>query len=301
MRSLMAIIISNHFRITKSKMRFYNDSIRLEQGTFEHQKEAEISNYFDEFKLENFSGRRVYIINDENSDRKDTLFYFHGGGYLNPITKYHWKFLRKIAKKLDLRIIVPIYERVPERTYKDEFPILEKVYLNFKGNNKNFFGGDSAGGGMAVGLCYWLNEKKIELPNDLFLFSPWLDVEMSNPEIEKVKPHAQMLGYGGLNTIGLMWADGNLRDKYCSPLHGDLEILPPVYIYTGTYDVLYPDTEKFVKLMNEKGKRISFRVYPKMEHVFIVYPFLREGRKAFKDLSTDYNNLHVQHSINSTK
>ena len=291
MRSLMAIIIANYFKLTKSKMRFYNDSIRLEQGTFEHQKEAEISDYIDEYKLENYAGRRVYILNDINSEKKDTLFYFHGGGYLNPITKYHWKFLRKIAKKLDLRIIVPIYERVPERTYKDEFPLMENIYVYYKGSNKNFFGGDSAGGGMAVGLCYWLSDKGIALPDDLFLFSPWLDVEMSNPEIEEVKPHAQMLGYGGLNTIGRIWSDGNLRDKHCSPLYGELENLPPIFIYTGTYDVLYPDMKKFVALLNEKGKQNTFRVYPKMEHVFVVYPLLKEGKRAFKDLTNDYKAL----------
>ena len=54
---------------------------------------------------------------------------------------------------------------------------------------------------------------------------------------------------------------------------------------------MYPDMEKFVKLMNEKGKQITFRVYPKMEHVFIVYPLLREERKAFKDLTKDYGSL----------
>jgi len=285
----MSHVITTYFRITKSKERFAVDSKRLEEGTYTHKPEAPISRCFKDYKEEKVGDRTVYIINDKGDGSQDILFYFHGGGYLYPIVKFHWKFLKKIAKKMDAKLIVPIYGRVPESNYKVEFPIMVEVFKKYRTkNHKNFFGGDSAGGGMALGLCYWLKDNGLELPDSLFLFSPWMDVGMDNPEIEEIKPKVTMLGYNGLNTIGLMWSCNNLKDKYCSPNYGNLQDLPPIFIYTGTYDILYPDMKVFKKKMEENGKKLVFRVYPKMEHVFIAYPLLREGNNAFKDLHKDW-------------
>ena len=97
-----------------------------------------------------------------------------------------------------------------------------------------------------------------------------------------------MLGFTGLTIIADIWTDNDMKNRYCSPLNGDVSILPPVYLYTGTYDILYPDMKRFNKLLQEKNKPITFRVYPKMEHVFIVYPHLKEGAKAFEDLKKDW-------------
>ena len=289
MTSFFSHIIRAYFILSRSKKRFEIDSKRLMNGTFTHKKEDPIEEYIQNFKLENFNERRVYIINDKGDDSQNTLFYFHGGGYLNPICKHHWRFLAKIAKEMNARIVVPIYNRVPESSYKVEFPIMEEIFKKYQSrNHKNFFGGDSAGGGMAVGLCYFLNEHQVRLPNALYLFSPWLDVEMKNPEIEEVGKKAKMLGFTGLTIIGDIWTDNDMKNRYCSPLNGDVNILPPVYLYTGTYDILYPDMKRFNKLLQEKNKPITFRVYPKMEHVFIVYPHLKEGAKAFKDLKKDW-------------
>lgn len=285
----MSHVITAYFRITKSKERFKVDSIRLANGTFTHKKEDPISKYFKSYKEEKVSDRRIYLINDKGDDFQETFFYFHGGGYLNPISKFHWKLLGKIAKKMDARFIVPIYNRVPESNYKIEFPILGKVVEKYKSKtHKNFFGGDSAGGGMALGLCFWLKDHDLEQPDSVFLFSPWMDVSMENPEIDEIKPKVTMLGYDGLNIVGLKWSCNNLKDKYCSPNYGNLQDLPPIFLYTGTYDILYPDMKVFKKVMEEKNKKLVFRVYPKMEHVFIAYPFLREANKAFKDLFNDW-------------
>lgn len=290
MTSFFAHVIRAYFILSRSRKRFEIDSLRIMNGTFEHKEEDPIEEYVtSSFKLELYKERRVYLINDKGGDSQVTLFYYHGGGYLNPIRKHHWRFLDKIAKQMDARIIVPIYNRVPESCYKIEFPLMEEIYLKYQSkNNKNSFGGDSAGGGMAIGLCYWLKEKEIKLPDALFLFSPWVDVEMKNPEIQEVKKKATMLGFTGLTIIGDIWTDNNMKDKYCSPINGELEILPPVYLYTGTYDILYPDMKIFKQRLEEKGKQITFRVYPKMEHVFIVYPHLKEGRIALEDLKKDW-------------
>jgi len=289
MASFFSHVIRAYFILSRSKKRFEIDSTRIINGTFTHKKEDPIDDYIQNYRLETYKDRRVYIINDKENDSQETLFYFHGGGYLNPICKHHWRFLAKIVKEMGARIVVPIYNRVPESSYKNEFPIIEEIYKQYQSKtHKNFFGGDSAGGGMAVGLCYWLNDNKIKLPDALYLFSPWLDVEMKNPEIKEVGKKATMLGYSGLTIIGDIWTENNLKNKYCSPLYGDTDILPPVFLYTGTYDVLYPDMKLFKAKLENNNQSITFSVYPKMEHVFIVYPKLKEGEIAFKDFRKDW-------------
>ena len=195
MTSFFSHIIRAYFILSRSKKRFEIDSKRLMNGTFTHKKEDPIEKYIQNFKLENFNERRVYIINDKGDDSQNTLFYFHGGGYLNPICKHHWRFLAKIAKEMNARIVVPIYNRVPESSYKIEFPIMEEIFKKYQSiNHKNFFGGDSAGGGMAVGLCYFLNEHQVKLPDALYLFSPWLDVEMKIQKLKKSGRKQKCLG-----------------------------------------------------------------------------------------------------------
>lgn len=98
--------------------------------------------------------------------------------------------LKELSQTLDAKIVFPIYPKTPRNTYYTVMPKVVNVYRHFhQQNQENFFlMGDSAGGGLALGLGHALNyEAKpytLLQPKRIILLSPWLDVTMSHPEIK---------------------------------------------------------------------------------------------------------------------
>ena len=53
--------------------------------------------------------------------------------------------------------------------------------------------GDSAGGGLALGLEETLSLNNKQLPAKTILISPWLDTSMTNPKIDEIQPRDKVL------------------------------------------------------------------------------------------------------------
>lgn len=79
--------------------------------------------------------------------------------------------------------------------------------------------GDSAGGGLALGLAHALHNESVPQPKQLVLLSPWLDVTMSHPEIPKYEDADPILSSWGLKRVGELWAYSadNTNHIYVSP------------------------------------------------------------------------------------
>ena len=85
------------------------------------------------------------------------LLYFHGGGYVNGITKYHWDFSGKIAEETKCSVTLPVYPLAPEYTIT---PVYEQALCKSNPDNLIIMS-DSASGGMTLALAQYLKEKKI--------------------------------------------------------------------------------------------------------------------------------------------
>src|SRR5699024_12864707 len=90
--------------------------------------------------------------------------------------------------------------------------------------------GGSAGGGLAIGCSQWLATTELPQPKGLVVISPWLDVSLSHPEMEKYAKLDPMLRPDNLKIIGRIWAGNSELDYYkVSPIHGELTGLPKFY------------------------------------------------------------------------
>lgn len=140
--------------------------------------------------------------------------------------------------------------------------------------------GDSAGGGLALAFCQYLNEINLPQPTRLILLSPWLDVSMDTPfapEIDKVDPNLQ---YDFLKIAGQNWAgEHDAHDYRVSPIYGKLTGLPPMTVYYGTHENLLPDARLFKEKCEQAGANLDYREYENMNHDFVVYP-IPEAKQA---------------------
>ena len=74
--------------------------------------------------------------------------------------------------------------------------------------------GDSAGGGMALGLLEKMGEIGEKMPYKTILLSPWLDVTMTNPEVEEKEKVDPVLLKEALIVAGKKYAGEDGMDSY---------------------------------------------------------------------------------------
>ena len=111
--------------------------------------------------------------------------------------------------------------------------------------------GDSAGGGLSLALTEYFKAEGIRVPDELILFSPWVDVSMGNEEIKDFISRDPMIGPEEVLPAARAWAgDRDMHDPLISPLFGDLKGLRNVTVFIGTEEVLYPDVTKMFHMLD---------------------------------------------------
>ena len=238
-----------------------------------------------------FSGRKVFTIKNENNvENKKYILYFHGGSYVAEATQNHWDFLEKIVKDTGYEVIMPDYPLTPKYNYKDVYNMVEPLYKEIVekvGKDNLIIMGDSAGGGLALGLYEKLVEDNIEIPIKTILISPWLDVRLENTEIKEIEKNDNILNKEALKLAGIAYAGEDGINKYLvNPIDGNLSKLSNIKIFIGTYDILYPDC----KLLKEKADKVNGNVeikeYDKAKHIWLIDNNSEQEitQKAYKDL-----------------
>ena len=261
-----------------------------------------------------FMNRKVFVLTPKNIEKTSTIIlYFHGGSYMGEITQEHWNFLEKVINNTGATVILPDYPLTPKYNYKDVFNMVEPLYNEIvsKINLDNFMVmGDSAGGGLALAL-----EEKIvadtnalstqedseeikqdemgviydyKLPAKTILISPWLDVRLENPEINKVQKYDKQLNKDTLKLAGIAYAGSDGINSYLvNPIDGDLSKLKNITVFTGTYDILNPDVHVLEQRAKEQGITINVKEYEGASHIWMLKNDASEKDlidEAFNDL-----------------
>ena len=226
---------------------------------------------------------RTHVVSSKTEMESDSgivIFYYHGGGYVANVTDEHISGITTILKLVEEKCtaIIPEYPLAPNFTHEKIFDDVEAVYrqvVSQRGASKIVLLGDSAGGGMALILAQRLaaakkNGETVRQPDSVILLSPWLDVSMENPEVEKLSVCDPVLDLYGLKRFGALLSAGpqpiSTRDPKVSPLFGCLEDLPPVSVWTSTHDLLSPDSRELQSRFSKESIPTPFR--------FVVEKFL---------------------------
>lgn len=225
----------------------------------------------------------VFVYNKYTKGDK-LIVYFHGGAYNSGPLSFHFKYLETLHKKTKVPIILPIYPKAPKYTYKDAYNLLEKAYKEIVKLNYHeiIFMGDSAGGGLALGMTQKLKKLKQIIPNKIILFSPWLDLTMENPLIDSLESLDPMISKVGLQAMANYWANGTSLNNYLlSPTFGDLDNFPETTIFVGTHEIFLPDIRLFKEKLIKANVKTNYYEYKGLNHVFVLYP-IPEAKEALK-------------------
>ncbi len=222
---------------------------------------------------ENENGR-IFYANEKGVSRY-TVFYIHGGAYRYDFIPMHWNFLEKLVKETNALVIAPAYRLAPFATYKEAFELIVPVYKKYCEDHpekKIMMMGDSAGGGLSLALTEHFKAEGIRLPDELVLFSPWVDISMENEDIPKYQPKDPMIDAAASISVAKRWAgDIDLHDPRVSPIYGDLKGLKNVTVFLGTDEVLYPDVTKMFHML-DKDVSNELIIGDGMNHVYLLNP-----------------------------
>ena len=246
-------------------------------------------NFKNNLEKEYIDNNVVYSL-CSNKEYNKIVIYVHGGAFINDITKLYLKMLDKLASNIDAKIYIPLYPLLPNNTYKDSFEFLNKLYSKLIMEQKEIiFMGDSAGAGLSLSFVESLKERNMILPSKLILISPWLDVSMSNNKIKDYECKDPILVSYGLKKIGKLWAnDLDVKNYMVSPLYGDLNSLPSIFLTVGTREIFYPDIAEFYDKLVECNNDVRMIVGNKLNHIYPIFP-TKEANKVLNEIY-DYIN-----------
>ena len=208
--------------------------------------------------------------------------YLHGGGMifgLQHIGALYELAVREYVATSGVPMLVVDYRVAPE--YPDPTPV-EDCYaaLRWLGENAPKLGvdaarlavmGDSAGGGLAAGVCLLARDRGGPAVAQQLLVYPMLDDRPATPDPQLVPfltwtYEDNITGWGALLGSG---AGGEAVSAYAAPARADdLSRLPDTYIDVGDLDIFRNEDIAYARRLADAGVPTELHVYPGCPHAF---------------------------------
>ena len=226
-----------------------------------------------EVSQETVHGCETYFL---NPGRDKVMVYLHGGSYCEQPVIQHWQFCDRIAREAAVTSVMAVYPKAPNNTFTSAYAYLtalwDRLLREWKAEDIVLMG-DSSGGGLALAFAEYLRENGRPLPEQLILFSPWLDISMDTPISAKLDRSDPSLSAAALRRMGKNWAgDADVHDYRLSPIYGELRGLPPMTVYYGTHEIFLLDARKFKEKCDREGISLDYIEAPKMNHCYALFP-----------------------------
>lgn len=224
----------------------------------------------------NLHGEWCYV--NRTHMKKYVILYCHGGGYSTGSSLYARTLTTKLAASTSMDVLSFDYRLAPEHPYpaapEDAMAVWNYLMLLGYGARDVMIAGDSAGGNLALSLVLKLKSEGRLLPRGLVLMSPWTDLTSSGKSHVTKAQIDPVLNADYLEQMIQNYAGGqNLENPYISPLFGDYEGFPPIYIQVGSNEILQDDAVMLYKKLLKANVSVKMDVFKGMWHVFQMSPF----------------------------
>ena len=220
------------------------------------------------------------------------LVYAHGGGYLCGSSSLQRLFLAEIAKRTNSDVFAVDYRLAPEHPYPAAIDDVASAYIAAKamaGGRSVAIGGDSAGGGLALGTVLRLRSQGVELPSAAFAISPWADLTLTSETLVSLGDRDIMVRLVDLQVMRANYlgsADPEIAEV--SPALADLSGICPLLVQVGSEELLLGDAQRLVERARACGVEAQLEVADGMFHTWpVLAPALPESEIAIKSL-TDF-------------
>jgi monoterpene epsilon-lactone hydrolase len=221
------------------------------------------------------------------SDPSRVLLFFHGGGYCSGSIVSHRRMVTEAGRAAGLRTLAVEYRLAPEHPFPAAFDDALTAWrlLRKQGIAAGHIaiGGDSAGGGLTVGLLNRLRYGEQELPGCAWLVSPWTDLTMSGATLASKDAVDPLIHKSYLEELADAYLPAGMdrKDPRVSVLYADLRGLPPMLIQVGSAETLLDDSARFAAAAGAADVPVTLEIWPHMIHAWPMWNArLDAGRRA---------------------
>lgn len=248
-------------------------------------------------KEEAIEGIKSEWIIPKGTNEEKLIFYVHGGGYVSGSCNDHRSFVSAIAYNSNISCLQYEYRLAPEYTFpyalNDSLKVYKSILKRYKPENLIVMG-ESAGGGLTLAILLALKQENIPMPKAAVAISPWTDLSCSRDSY-KTKNKVSVAPTDSWKVFSKHYV-GNKDPKnpLISPLFGDLEGLPPIYINSAVDDELFDDGKEFYEKAELAGIDITFKAGEGMVHCYpLLSPMFKEAKEAMDEI-LDFIKVHLK-------
>ena len=230
-------------------------------------------------------------VEDERVAADDrVVLHLHGGAYLIGSPRSHRGLAASLSRTSRSAVVLPEYRLAPGDVFPAALDDAVGAYrwlVEERGVRPGRIAvtGDSAGGGLGLGLLLRLREEGHELPACYVGMSPWVDLVGASPRLAELDEVDPWLSAAMLAPVARMYAgQAPLDDPLLSPVYADLSGLPPMLVHVGTHEILLDDARQLLARAREAGVEASLGEFAEMWHVFQAFPGLPETRRSLREI-----------------
>lgn len=236
------------------------------------------------------SGAELHWIGVGRSRPGVAVFYIHGGAFVagSPVT--HAAMLGRISKLSGVEVCAPRYRLLQEAPFPAAPDDARAAWaalmaLGYRPEDV-VIGGDSAGGGLALGLLARLLAEG-QRPAGLFALSPWTDLTLSGESLATLGPRDPVLPVERMAEVrDLYLAGADPADPRASPLFAHFPGAPPVLIQVGAEEALLSDSQRIAERLRAEGGAVDLDPWPGCLHVWQMGDgWLPESRAALRKVA----------------
>lgn len=202
----------------------------------------------------------------------DIGLYLHGGGFIEPITAYHWHFISDIVMNTNMPVAVLDYPLVPNANLDDIYERMQdaiwELHHDFPEANISLIG-DSSGPQLALGYTQLIEALPIK---KIVAISPMVDMTLSNPDIKTIAKRDPVLSLPAMpDVIKVISEHHSLQDAVVSPLYGNFDN-QHILLISGTRDLTNPDNRLFA---TKFAANVTYIEGEGLPHAYPIWPLTR--------------------------
>jgi len=247
---------------------------REQVRAFEYERDSKMGRVYPNTRVtvQNFGGTPVDEMIPLKIKRPQVAFYIHGGAWMFGSAMTARLTAAYFTENCGMAALCPDYPLAPEHTLTEQINACYNAYMAAaeKYGAKNIaLSGSSAGGHLALALMQKLRGDKKNYPLCMFLYSPVTSLCGHRDSGDALSGYDIILrGFADCPVPPQPDAEGGLEGKFLSPINGDYDGFPPMYITLGSEEVLLDDGYNLFKKVKRAGVKAVFNVRAGMWHSY---------------------------------
>lgn len=249
-------------------------------------------------------GVRVYEPHGARSGAG--MLFIHGGGYVLGKAKMNDRDCNDWARELGLTVVSVDYRLAPKHPFPTPLDdcflawtwFLENAAALGVNSSRIVVAGQSAGGGLAAGLCQRILDDGGSQPAAQLLFYPMIDDRTATDEsltrVRHLVWNNENNLYGWSAYLGHPVDGPTERLPWSVPSRRvDLSNLPPAWIGVGDKDLFYGENLAYAARLSESGVPNELEIVESAPHGFDALAPDAEISRAFRSTSLDFMRRHL--------